>query len=133
MSINQRQYQQLSEMGISLWQHRPEAFQNISSNKNPAEQNVNYLKQNNESLVTLSEQAMFTDVLLALELSIGEVTAQQDHLDLGFFNWFFYAEQSESSAIQCSDNKLFTPSIELIRNSADLKKQLWQTITTNLI
>lgn len=132
MSINQRQYQQLSEIGISLWQHKPEAFQHTSSTKSNSAHNVCYLKQNNESLATLSKQTFFTDILLALELSIGEVTAQNDHLDLGLFNWFFCDDQDKSVSIHYSDNKLFSPSIELIRKSHVLKKQLWQTITTNL-
>ncbi|MBL4765463.1 MAG: DNA polymerase III subunit psi [Colwellia sp.] len=133
MSINQRQYQQLSEMGISLWQHKPTAFQNISSTQNNSEYNIRYLKHNIESLAALSKQTFFTDILLALELSIGEVTAQTDHLDLGLFNWFFYADQDKTSSIHCADNKLISPSIELIRKSHALKKQLWQTITTNLL
>ncbi|MBL4899014.1 MAG: DNA polymerase III subunit psi [Colwellia sp.] len=133
MSINQKQYQQLTEMGISLWQHRPEAFQDIVSSQNNLESSTRYLQQNIESLAALSKQTFFTDILLALELSIGEVTAQKDHLDLGLFNWFFYAEQDKTSSIDYADNKLITPSIESIRQSHALKKQLWQTITTKLL
>jgi len=133
MSINQRQYQQLSEIGISLWQHRPEVFQHALSTQSNSEHKACYLKQNIESLATLSKQSFFTDILLALELSIGEVTAKKDHLDLGLFNWFFCADQGETSSIHYSDNKLISPSIELIRKSHALKKQLWQTITTNLL
>jgi DNA polymerase III psi subunit len=61
------------------------------------------------------------------------VTARKDHLDLGLFNWFFYTEQNKTTVIHYSDNKLKSPSIELIRKSPALKKQLWQTITTNLL
>jgi DNA polymerase III psi subunit len=133
MNINQRQYQQLTEMGISLWQHKSATFQHTSSSQDNSKNNVGYLKQDIESLNTLTKQTFFTDLLLTLELSIGEVTAQKDHLDLGLFNWFFYADEGETSSIHCADNKLISPSIDLIRNSPVLKKQLWQTITTNLI
>lgn len=133
MSINQRQYQQLTEMGISLWQHRPAAFQNTLSTQHNSEHDISYLKQDIESLNTLTQQTFFTDLLLTLELSVGEVTAQKDHLDLGLFNWFFYADENKTSSIHCADNKLVSPSIELIRKSPALKKQLWQTITTNLL
>lgn len=133
MSINQRQYQQLTEMGISLWQHNPIAFQNTPSIKNNTAHEIGYLKQDIDSLATLTKQTFFTDLLLTFELSIGEITAQKDHLDLGLFNWFFYDEQNKAASIHCSDNKLMSPSIELIRKSPALKKQLWQTITTNLL
>jgi DNA polymerase III psi subunit len=133
MSINQRQYKQLTEMGISLWQHNSRAVHNNLSLQTNVAHDISYLKQDIDSLATLTKHVFFTDLLLALELSIGEVTAQNDHLNLGLFNWFFYAEQNKTSQIHCADNKLMSPSIELIRKSPALKKQLWQTITTNLL
>lgn len=133
MSINQRQYQQLTEMGISLWQPNPVAFPDTLSIQNNAAHEISYLKHDIDSLAALTKQTFFTDLLLTFELSIGEITAQKDHLDLGLFNWFFYEEQNKEAQIQCSDNKLMSPSIELIRKSPVLKKQLWQTITTNLL
>ncbi len=133
MSINQRQYQQLTEMGISLWQHKPIAFHDVTSIQRNAKHQISYLEQNCESLTTLTTQSFFTDILLILGLSIGEITAQKNHLDLGLFNWFFYADPDKMSSIHYADNKLISPSIELIRQSATLKKQLWQTITINLL
>jgi DNA polymerase III psi subunit len=138
MSINQRQYLQLSEMGISLWQPRPLAFQDDSStqiefNRTDSKHQISYLKQDIESLAVLTRQTFFTDLLLTLELSTGEVTAQKDHLNLGLFNWFFYTDENNKTAIHCADNKLISPSIEIIRKSPALKKKLWQTITTNLL
>jgi DNA polymerase III psi subunit len=131
MSINQRQYQQLTEMGISLWQHKSTNFHHISSNQDNSAKNVSYLSHDVESLSALANKTFFTDLLLTLELSIGEVTAQNDHLDLGLFNWFFSADKE--SSIYCVDNKLVSPSIELICESPALKKQLWQAIAANLI
>ena len=85
MSINQRQYQQLTEMGISLWQSNSIAFNNTPSIQTNVEHNISYLNQDIESLAALTKQTFFTDLLLTFELSIGEITAQQDHLDLGLF------------------------------------------------
>ena len=133
MSINLRQYQQLTEMGISLWQHNPIAFPNTPSIQNNTDHEISYLKQDIDSLAALTKQIFFTDLLLTFELSIGEITAKKDHLDLGLFNWFFYDDESKATSIHCSDNKLMTPSIDLIRKSPTLKKQLWQTITTKLL
>jgi DNA polymerase III psi subunit len=133
MSINQRQYQQLTEMGISLWQHKPIAFQDISSTQSNSKNNIRYLSQDAESLSKLTQQLFFTDLLLTLELSIGEVSARNDHLNLGLFNWFFYSDQSNKKSIHYIDNKLISPSIEIIRKCPILKKQLWQTIKTNLL
>ena len=133
MSINQKQYQQLTEIGISLWQHRPEAFQDSSTSQSDFAKSPQYLEQSIESLATLSTQTFFTDLLLVFNLSIGEVTAKKDHLDLGLFNWFFYTEQDNTLAIHCSDNQLISPSIESIKKSHALKKQLWQTIATKLL
>jgi len=141
MSINQRQHQQLTEMGISLWQHRPVAFQSTPPIQNNSEYDLSYLELNTEFLNTLIKQTFFTDLLFTLELSIGEITAKKDHLDLGLFNWFFYpdentnenTDQNTTLSIHCADNKLISPSIELIRKSPALKKQLWQTIMTKLL
>lgn len=133
MSINQRQYQHLTEMGISLWQHNPIAYKDTPSNQNNIEHKTSYLKQDVDSLAALTQQTFFTDLLLTFELSLGEITAQKDHLDLGLFNWFFYNDENKTTSIHCSNNKLMSPSIELIRKSPALKKQLWQIITTNLL
>lgn len=133
MSINQRQYQQLTEMGISLWQHNPTAFPNTPSIQSNTDHDISYLKQDLDSLAALTKLTFFTDLLLTFELSIGEITAQKDHLDLGLFNWFFYDSENEAAPIRCADNNLMSPRIDLIRKSPALKKQLWQTITTKLL
>ncbi len=133
MSINQRQYQQLTEMGISLWQHKSTEFQTVLVSKSDSEDKVSYIKQDSNKVELLAKQAFFTDLLLILDLSIGEITANKDHLDLGLFNWFFYTEENKTSPIYYAENKLVTPSIELIRKSPCLKKQLWQTIATHLL
>lgn len=133
MSINQRQYDQLTEMGISLWQHKAVAFDHNSSDEHSAEQKNNYIQPNHEYLSALAKQTIFTDILLSLGLSIGEVCPKKDHLDLGLFNWYFNAKEQDIPSIHCTENNLVSPSITLISQSSSLKKQLWLNIINNLI
>lgn len=120
MSINQHQFEQLSEMGISLWQHRT-----CDSPKDHVQaQSKHYL---DIDLKYLASQQVFNDILLAIGLSIGEINHQSDHLDLGLFNWYFTAASHHE--IKWIEQKLFTPSITELSKSPTLKKQLWQLLT----
>lgn len=120
MSINQDQFEQLTEMGISLWQHRTCDVPNDNDGAHPK----SYI---DIDLNDLASQQLFNDILLALNLSAGEVNHQSDHLDLGLFNWFFTARPHNE--IQWGEQQLFTPSITEISKSPMLKKQLWQLLT----
>lgn len=133
MSINQRQFEQLTEMGISLWQRRSLAFEQHSSNKTNTKQEAIYLEYDNNDLADLATQVIFTDILLSIGLSIGEVNLKQNHLDLGLFNWYFSLKSDEQASIHCLDNNLVSPCIKSISQSPALKKQLWQTISNNLL
>ena len=136
MAITAQQFEQLSEMGISLWQSR--AANNIDNKT----QN-NYIAQSQQSLTTLTEQTLFTDILRCLNLTLGEVKAQDDHLDVGLFNWYFVDKKHDNvlndkslqkaQTINCINNKLISPSIDIIAQSTQLKKQLWHTIANNLM
>ncbi len=126
MSITQYQFEQLTEMGISLWQSR--TCDNHSDTTKA--ETINYL---DVDLAMLAKQQLFTDILLAAGLTIGEVRHQGDHLDLGLFNWYFTAEQPQSqssSQLQWKEQQLFTPSIDNISKSPALKKQLWHLLGT---
>jgi DNA polymerase III psi subunit len=121
MSINQHQFEQLTEMGISLWQHRTSQ----SVNATPQTQPNNYL---DIDLNELAKQQLFNDILLATGLSIGEISHQDDHLNLGLFNWYFTSVSSKNE-IQWLEQQLITPTIAEISKSPALKKQLWQLLT----
>jgi len=133
MAVNQRQFNQLTEMGISLWQHKTDIFDHHSSSKNNTKQESNYIEQNDKSLTDLTKKKIFLDILQCFGLSIGEISHQKDHLDLGLFNWYFSSKEHDKNAIHCADNNLFSPSIKLISQSPALKKQLWKIITKNLL
>ena len=132
MTITSRQFDQLSEMGISLWQSR-------NNNSHDNEDSEQYTLQTQQSLDKIAKKTIFSDILLSLNLSIGEINVQNNHLDVGMFNWFFIDKdteqlaEDEQKAITYTDNKLITPNIETIAQSAILKKQLWHTITKNLL
>ena len=127
MSINQDQFKKLSEMGISLWQSRA----SHSSSDTEETPTRTYL---NIDLKLLKEQQLFNDILLSTGLSIGEIHQQDDHLDLGLFNWFFISDDEQDPTdnnelkMSWSEQQLFTPSIAEISKSPTLKKQLWQLL-----
>jgi len=128
MSINQRQFEQLSEMGIKLWQRRTTAEQ--STSRNLEHQNT-YLEVN---LSVLSKDQCFIDIVQAFNLTLGEISQQSDHLDLGLFNWYFIAtDNTDEMPLTYVNNQLITPAIELISHSVSLKRQLWQTMSQQQI
>lgn len=133
MAINQRQFDQLTEMGIDLWQHKSANVTHYSSRQGKKEHNDNALELNDNYLSDLSKQKTFSDILQSVDISIGEIIHKKDHLDLGIFNWYFYAENHDELAISCKNNNLYSPSIKAISQSPILKKQLWQTIIKNLL
>lgn len=133
MAITSRQFDQLNEMGISLWQHK-------TTPQSEETENNHYISLNATSLSDLNKLNIFSDILHCLNLSAGEVSTQKDHLDVGLFNWYFTddsynsSEQAKNSTlISFTDNKLISPSIEAIAKSTPLKRQLWHTIANHLI
>ena len=92
-----------------------------------------YDLQNNTTLSELTKQALFTDILQSVDISIGEVNHKSDHLDLGIFNWFFITPSENEQVIHCKNSNLYSPSLKVISQSPLLKKQLWQVINQNLL
>ncbi len=133
MSINQRQYEQLTEMGISLWQQKFFANTLNSATEDHSEQETSAIAYSYNDLTTLTKDTVFTDILHILELSIGEISLEEDHIDLGLFNWFFQSNKAITTSISCHDNNLISPTLEVIRQSPELKKSLWQIIIKHLL
>lgn len=128
MSINQRQFEQLTAMGISLWQSREShTKQVISTNSH------NHAQFQELSEFNFRDSQLFNDVLRCLQLTIGDVTTHTNHLDLGLFNWYFTQDCTKLNAISCNHNKLVTPKLDVLATSGPLKKQLWQTIVKELL
>tara|TARA_B110000467_G_scaffold19331_1_gene16974 strand:+ start:170 stop:547 length:378 start_codon:yes stop_codon:yes gene_type:complete len=123
MSIDQRQFEQLSEMGISLWQRRDTDEEKTSLNPE---------KKHSQSfsLNDLINTQCFNDILIAFNLTIGEIKQKEDHLDLGLLNWYFTENSDENDAtMSLLNNTLITPHVKLMSQSVKLKKQLWQLIS----
>lgn len=133
MSINQRQFDQLSEMGISLWQNKSIPDVQNALPQGNVKLDENYVRQNDKTLSDLIKQTIFVDILQSVDISIGEVNHKNDHIDLGLFNWYFNSKEDGESSIYCDNNNLFSPSVKLISQSPELKKQLWQIIMNNLL
>ncbi len=112
MSITNRQFEILTEMGINLWQSKV----SIAENEITAQLPIDYPK--------IKSTQFFQDILTTLDLSIGEVKAHANFLDLGFINWHLNADK-----ISLAHNILSTPSIDVLSQSTSLKRQLWQTLT----
>jgi len=126
MGINQRQFDQLTEMGISLWHHR-------SSKKLVSTHSVPNITINLDQLRKIQ---LFNDILLSLNISIGEVNEQQGLLNLGLINWQFLDNKDKSnneSEITFDNNLLLTPSLDTLSTSITLKRQLWHIITNKIL
>lgn len=119
MSLSQRQFNHLTEMGISVWQRRTlENNETIQATS----------KQLTVTLEQLSEQPIFRDILTALTLSIGEVKHSDHYLDLGMFNWHFH----DNDELSFNSNELVTPTLDKISQSPAMKRQLWLLLLPQL-
>jgi hypothetical protein len=174
VGINQRQFTQLNEMGISVW-HSRERGNNDAIPKTRVEHNTASPGDNlplksalsNEqtsalhsekntlattSLELLNQSPLFLNIIAVMNVSIGEVIEENDHYNLGLFNWHFYSTDNNAdnnannnadtnldknsgvnSDIVYQNNNLITPTIECISTSASLKKQLWLTISNHIL
>ena len=130
MSINQQQFEHLTEIGISLWQRRAVDNSTIEEPTSKADP-VNF---EHIDLNTLANHQLFTDILLSTGLSIGEIHQQDDHLDLGLFNWYFQETKDDKThaEIRWSGQQLITPPINQLAKSPTLKKQLWQILVSKI-
>lgn len=119
MTISVRQYEHLQEMGISVWR---------AKDPDPIKKNENLpttLPKYNE----LIEDPLFLDILLALDISIGEISISESSLNMGIFNWKFI----DSDNIKFENNVLFTPSLSRVKDSPSLKRAMWSTMCSNTI
>jgi DNA polymerase III psi subunit len=127
MNISSRQFKQLTEMGISLWQSRqPESTITGESSQDGSDDIYQKI-----DLTQLVHKQCFNDILQAMNLSIGEIKSEEHHLNLGLFNWSFPVNNTDE--ITYIDNILCTPEIDVIANSPVLKMQLWHTLNTQIL
>lgn len=125
MTITKRQFNHLSEMGINVWQQRS------ASNTLKADETESTLQAAIISIDenSLTQQTLFTDILQCLDLSLGEVTFENNLINLGLFNWQFI----ETDTISFTHNTLSTPAINAFITNNSLKKELWVTIQKEVL
>ena len=111
MPVSEQQFEYLTEMGITLWQRRQVATQEM----------FNTLPIDNQQLL---QSQVFIDILNSMGLSIADVEITSDAIKLPKFHWRF--EESEQAKFE--NNTLFSASIDKLTPSAELKKQLWSCI-----
>jgi DNA polymerase III psi subunit len=134
MTITQRQFNYLNEMGIKVWRQRntentPEV---ITSSNN----HVNSTHKSNTPITPilidsnrLFQHTLFTDILQSIDISIGEVVIDNNQINLGLFNWQFI----ETDTISFSKNILTTPVIATFEEKPELKKDLWKVIQQEVL
>ncbi len=131
MTISQRQFALLTEMGISLWQRKSvNLTQNTSLDKQKEKQasatqnSANITPLDNLNLIALKKQPILNDIAQSIALTTEKITLTEQGLTLGTYRWLFTTEQ----AINFQDNTLITPPLNDIAQSSILKRQLWQTL-----
>ena len=131
MKISSRQFKQLTEIGITLWQSRhAESIMTNDQAKATTTNNCNEIHQTID-LANLAKKQCFNDILIAMDLSPGEIKVEKHHLNLGLFNWSFRANKSDD--ITFINNQLCSPEIDIIAKSPVLKMQLWHAISTKIL
>jgi len=125
MTVTQKQYSQLSEMGINVWQSRA-SLNNSTADSTETSSIVKPLTINAKEIVT---QSLFLDVLHSIDCEIGDIEIKNDTVDLGLINWQF----SDNSTINFDHNILTTPPLNLLALSTQLKRDLWQTLTEKVL
>jgi DNA polymerase III psi subunit len=124
MAITQQQFNHLKEMGVNVWQQR--------NSKHTIEYSAETLTSKNTEpsvstsiafdLNQLTQQQLFADVLQCIDISIGEITTENNIMNLGLFKWQF----KDTDSITFSKNVLTTPMLAAFESNSQLKKDLWQ-------
>jgi len=126
MPITQRQFEQLSAMGIPLWQ-----LSNRTEQSTAKQSETSVTQRANINLAELSEQVLFKDILHSIKLSITDISCVQDQLDFGLFNWQFQPTSAAQPSIKFDTHMrlLTTPELAIVAHSSSLKQQLWQQLS----
>ncbi len=118
MSLSHKQKMYLHEMGITLWSKKTVDTNSINEQKTKEWLTI--------STDELASSTLFSDVLQLIGYSFGECSITKNSISCGLLSWSF----TNSDEIQLQSNQLTTPNISVISNSALLKKQLWQQLST---
>lgn len=128
MSITQRQFKHLNEMGIMVWKHRN------SDNKSNTSNDIASKYITSPTIMPINQQCLiedlfFIDVLISVNLSVGDVNISNDTVDLGLFNWQFI----QSEQLSFANSVLYTPEINVLKSNIKLKRTLWHIIQQEVL
>jgi hypothetical protein len=140
MTISQRQFYLLTEMGISLWQRKVLNATRVDiepNNHSKSENSENSPKETHNinaklppkkacaiNLIELQQQPLFIDIIKSLSLSQEQISQTVQGLQLASFSWEF----CQQNKITTNKQKLTTPPLQDIAQSSQLKRQLWQAL-----
>jgi len=124
MTITQRQFNHLNEMGVMVWQRK--APVSVETNKQSKTTIQNRVPIDNN---VLTQYNLLTDIFQCLALPVGEVTIEENMINLGLFNWQFI----DTETITFSQNILTTPALDTLINNSAFKKALWATIQQEVL
>ena len=154
MSINKRQFELLTAMGITVWQRRELSSHNLSSANATETAQHNATNSDSSTAVTSStlsqsspdttkpiaqkeqinclavdlksllNQPLFKDIIRCLGANSADLSISHNKIDLGIINWQFMPNER----IEFKHNCLSTPDLATLANSPELKKSLWQSI-----
>ncbi|WP_286262941.1 DNA polymerase III subunit psi [Thalassotalea atypica] len=117
--INERQFNHLTEMGVTIYHKRTEPAQ---------DEQVPYpfIEISSDEF---DNMAIFRDILSSLSLTKGEISFAKNHIDLGLFNWSFH----QHTALSFNDSLLISPPLVEMKQSSSLKRELWQIISNQIL
>ena len=138
MSISRQHFDALNAMGITLWQQKAPYIAEEAAPSTDV-QSISHPKSASKpqylaiDFPTLEKVPLFLDILISLDLSLGEIKTTETTIDLGFINWHFHDMETgekaqDETSITLIDGNLTTPTIEQIAESPVLKKALWAHI-----
>ena len=146
MTVSKRQFDVLNAMEIPLWVSKkfttkhavqtasdlasstPE-FKTQSVNKNQERTEQQQQKAPTDTIAkvelsALTNQALFSDILMTFGVPISAITVENNTVNLGLFRWQFCL----TGKLDFTDNLLITPCLAQLEKSSTLKRQLWQLI-----
>ena len=148
MNINERQFQYLQTMGVSLWQSRPQFFQDnlpfdraangsIASKgvtDNETSTNSNNVSEERTTMHSFNSIEQFfahplsIDILIALNCEKSKVSLTTAGVQLDTLLWQFNRDD------KCSyqEQTLNTPSLTKLAKSNQLKSTLWACLCSHI-
>lgn len=116
MTLSAKQFDTLSAMGISLWQFKNTPT-NISTDTTTPALTIDK--------VELQQSKLFSDILLSLNYNFADIEINPTTIEFSDFSWQF----TNNKELSFKQQRLMTPTLEILAQSSALKQQLWHLFT----